>query len=555
MANKIQLRRDTTANWERINPILADGEPGLDITLNKLKMGDGTTTWHHLPYLSSSEHTRLVNGSNVLSVASNGAVAIPGTITFPNGTTNSGSTVIAPGVYDVQSIGNTLIQTSANAGAKTWTFDTSGTLTLPDAGKVKVGTNVDITVETTDGTSTYDWVFGGNGITTVPGRIQGRAYTTIGNNSVTGIEQWSGAGANAYVWFGGSNFNTLYNLGSAAVGWKMWGTGGENNKATITAIDTSLGGPSIILDGPLYGTAPYTAAEIVSGVDPIILGNTNRWQFNPDGTLTLPSSTVNTAFNAEVYFTNDHWQTVFEAYDTTHNGGDGDKGKGPAVILDLDSSAVSIRAWGTSKTWQFNGNGNLYLPVGGYIKNSDGVNLATESFVSTAVADLVASAPSTLNTLKELSDALGSDANFATTVTNALAAKAPLTSPALTTPSIAGKTVLKTGSTSVADEYVVYLSASATTANQVLDTLATASYTSVRYTIEAKNSVGTEIVEITLTYEGTTPYINATTLISTVTPFQATYDADVTGGNLRLLVTPTNINTQFKVRATAFKVI
>jgi hypothetical protein len=45
---------------------------------------------------------------------------------------------------------------------------------------------------------------------------------------------------------------------------------------------------------------------------------------------------------------------------------------------------------------------------------------------------LVNSAPSTLNTLKELSDALGGDAAFATTVTNSIAAKAPLASPTFT---------------------------------------------------------------------------------------------------------------------------
>lgn len=58
--------------------------------------------------------------------------------------------------------------------------------------------------------------------------------------------------------------------------------------------------------------------------------------------------------------------------------------------------------------------------------------LATTAFVGTAVANLVNSAPGTLDTLKELSDALGADANFATTVTNALALKAPLASPTFT---------------------------------------------------------------------------------------------------------------------------
>lgn len=42
--------------------------------------------------------------------------------------------------------------------------------------------------------------------------------------------------------------------------------------------------------------------------------------------------------------------------------------------------------------------------------------------VDAAVAALVNSAPAALNTLKELSDALGADANFATTITTAIAA-------------------------------------------------------------------------------------------------------------------------------------
>jgi len=52
--------------------------------------------------------------------------------------------------------------------------------------------------------------------------------------------------------------------------------------------------------------------------------------------------------------------------------------------------------------------------------------VATTAFVSTAIANLADSAPSTLNTLNELAAALGDDANYATTTTNAIAAKLPL---------------------------------------------------------------------------------------------------------------------------------
>lgn len=52
MADKIQLRRDTVANWTAANPMLATGETGLIIDANKkvigLKYGDGVTAWGDL---------------------------------------------------------------------------------------------------------------------------------------------------------------------------------------------------------------------------------------------------------------------------------------------------------------------------------------------------------------------------------------------------------------------------------------------------------------------------------------------------------------------------
>lgn len=54
---------------------------------------------------------------------------------------------------------------------------------------------------------------------------------------------------------------------------------------------------------------------------------------------------------------------------------------------------------------------------------NNSTQLATTAYADAAVAALVNSSPSTLDTLKELSDALGADPNFATTVTNALAGK------------------------------------------------------------------------------------------------------------------------------------
>ena len=56
----------------------------------------------------------------------------------------------------------------------------------------------------------------------------------------------------------------------------------------------------------------------------------------------------------------------------------------------------------------------------------------TKNDIDTKFTNLIAGAPDALNTLKELSDALGADANFSTTVLNQLGDKAPKANPTLT---------------------------------------------------------------------------------------------------------------------------
>ena len=58
--------------------------------------------------------------------------------------------------------------------------------------------------------------------------------------------------------------------------------------------------------------------------------------------------------------------------------------------------------------------------------------IATTAYADAAAAAVVDSAPSTLDTLNELAAALGDDPNFATTVTNSIAAKAPIANPTFT---------------------------------------------------------------------------------------------------------------------------
>ncbi|EEU2274449.1 phage tail protein [Escherichia coli] len=58
--------------------------------------------------------------------------------------------------------------------------------------------------------------------------------------------------------------------------------------------------------------------------------------------------------------------------------------------------------------------------------------IATTEFVQAALTALINGAPATLDTLKEIAAAINNDPKFSTTINNALALKAPLSSPALT---------------------------------------------------------------------------------------------------------------------------
>ena len=58
--------------------------------------------------------------------------------------------------------------------------------------------------------------------------------------------------------------------------------------------------------------------------------------------------------------------------------------------------------------------------------------VATTAFVQAALTALINGAPATLDTLKEIAAAINNDPKFSTTINNALALKAPLSSPALT---------------------------------------------------------------------------------------------------------------------------
>lgn len=99
----------------------------------------------------------------------------------------------------------------------------------------------------------------------------------------------------------------------------------------------------------------------------------------------------------------------------------------------------------------------------------------------------------------------------------------------------------------------VTLTTAATTANQVLSSDSATIYRSASYKVQVTSATSYQSCSINVIHDGTTAYITEYGDISTGAVL-ASFDADVSGGNLRLLTTPVNAATTYKVIKTLIDV-
>ena len=52
VSTTFQFKRGLASAWTKVNPTLAAGEPGFELDTGKLKIGNGSTPWNDLEYLS-----------------------------------------------------------------------------------------------------------------------------------------------------------------------------------------------------------------------------------------------------------------------------------------------------------------------------------------------------------------------------------------------------------------------------------------------------------------------------------------------------------------------
>lgn len=181
---KIQLRRDTAANWSTNNPTPLAGEPCFETDTGKLKIGDGITAYNSLPYQGGTSDT---------AVTTDTAQTISGKKTFTN------DVIVEEWNMNLSPSREAHIDLSGGNGnqfiAADGTDKTFGMYTSSNNG-IQLGTSKfdytqglsikpsSLTFKSSDGTVT-DLLAGGSG-----------DVTSAGNNTFTGMNIFKGQSLN-----------------------------------------------------------------------------------------------------------------------------------------------------------------------------------------------------------------------------------------------------------------------------------------------------------------------------------------------------------------------
>ena len=103
------------------------------------------------------------------------------------------------------------------------------------------------------------------------------------------------------------------------------------------------------------------------------------------------------------------------------------------------------------------------------------------------------------------------------------------------------------------DQISSTLTTSTTTADQVALTLSATAYRTLKILVQVTSSTSYHSQEIFMVHDGSVVYMTEYAIVNNGSII-STFDADISGGNLRFLVTPTNAVTTYKIACTAIRI-
>jgi len=413
MATRMQQRRGTAAQWTSANPILAAGEIGFETDTGKFKMGNGSSAWSALSYFADASDfdTTAIEStidSKVATAVNNLVAGAPAALNTLN--------ELAVAINSDSSFASTITNAlSQKAGVDSVTNHTSATTSvhgIADTAALATQTFVNTAATAAQNAASSDATTKANAAeaaaiarnTAISNAVSGHNDDTT---DVHGIADTSALATKAYADSAVSTHNSDQT--------NVHGIADTANLVTLAGVQTRTNKTITSPSGLVKADVGLGNVDNTSDADKPISDDTQAALdlkaplASPTftGTVTTPLSTAGyVKTNASGVLSSS--AAVAQA-DVT----------GLTSDLALKAPLASPALTGTPTA-----------PTATAGTNT--TQIATTAFVTGAVADLIASAPSALNTLNELATALGNDANFSTTVTNSLAAKAPINSPTFT---------------------------------------------------------------------------------------------------------------------------
>jgi hypothetical protein len=249
MAQQIQLRNGTAAQWASANPTLAVGEIGVETDTSRFKVGTGSTAWTSLSYVSGIGSLPSQTGNSGKYLTTDGTVSSWGTVSSGDvvlvrtasfsGVANTSTTFDGVFTSTYKSYKVVVRQFYGNSPS------TNPVLNLRSGGATNVQGNYNVM---------FTKVVGANNSSSTLGQY-GQTYwdlphpwTALSAQSSYYMD-WTGVGF--------SNYEVLVSMSGLGNGSNTWWTGGYRWEGSATTFDgfiiTAAGGTTITGTVDVYG--------------------------------------------------------------------------------------------------------------------------------------------------------------------------------------------------------------------------------------------------------------------------------------------------------------